>query len=80
MIDFLYHVLVGNDSHPMMVAAARAIVGGVITGAISFLGIWQTTDELKVLITAGVLPFLTYIGARLGIEGPLDNWKANRND
>ncbi len=74
-----YHSIVGNDTHPVIVAATRAIIGGVITGAISFFGIWQATDETKVLITAGVLPFLTYIGARFGLEGPIDNWKAGRD-
>jgi hypothetical protein len=74
--DLLYHALVGNDTHPVLVATARALVGAALTGAISFFGIWQTTDEVKVLVTAGVLPFLTYIAARIGVEVPIDIWKA----
>ena len=76
--DLAYHALVGNDTHPMIVATCRALIGGVLTGAISFFGVWQSTDEVKVLITSGVLPFLTYIAARIGLEGPVDAWKANK--
>ncbi len=78
MTDWIYHVLVGNDTHPMFVAAARSLLGASIVGGISFFGVWQSTDEAKVLITSGVLPFLTYLAARLGIEGTLDTWKANK--
>ena len=78
MTNWLYHVLVGNDTHPLFVAAARALLGASLVGGISFLGVWQSTDEMKVLITAGVLPALTYLAARLGLEGSLDTWKANK--
>lgn len=73
-----YHALVGNDTHPMIVAISRALLGATITGALSFFGIWQTTDEPKILISAGVIPFLSYLGARVGLEGPVDSWKARR--
>lgn len=78
MKDWIYHVLVGNDTHPLLVAAARSLLGASLLGASSFLGVWQSTDEVKVLITAGLVPFIGYLMARLGIEGTLDTWKANK--
>jgi len=76
--NLAFHVIVGNDTHPLLVAAARALLGASLVGGISFLGVWQSTDEMKVLITSGVLPALTYLAARLGIEGSLDTWKQNK--
>lgn len=76
--DFAYHALIGNDTHPIIVAGTRALLAAALTGAISFLGVWQSTDDVKVLITSGVLPFLMVLATRLGIEGAVDNWKANR--
>lgn len=79
MANWLYHALVGNDRHPVVVAGTRAVLGSVIIGAISFFGVWQATDDPKALITAGCLPALTYIAQRLGVEGYLDMLKYRRN-
>ena len=70
-----YHWYVGNDSHPALVAMTRAIVGAFISGSLGFLVAWQATDQVKVLIIAGVQPALTYLGIRFGIEGLVDTAK-----
>ena len=54
------------------VAAIRAVIGASITGALGFLAAWANTDEIKILVSAGVVPFLTYLGMRLGVEGVVD--------
>ena len=71
----LYHWLIGNDAHPAVVAFSRALLGGMIMGAIAFFAQWQLTDEPKPLITAGVQTFLTYVGVRFGVEGLVDTGK-----
>lgn len=78
MLDWLYHKFVGNDEHPLIVAACRALAGAMIVGGTGFLGVWQSTDDVKILISAGVGPFLSYLGVRLGVEGALDSWKSGR--
>lgn len=80
MKETLYHVFVGNDAHPLVVAGARALVGAVIIGAISFFGVWQATDDVKALITAGRVPALTYLAQRFGLEGYLDTMKRRNSD
>ena len=56
-------------------AAFRAVLGAVIVGGLGFLAIWSQTDELKVLLTAGLVPALTHLGIRLGVEGVIDTRK-----
>ena len=68
----LAHWVIGNDTHPAVVAATRAVIGAVITGGLGFLAVWQSTEEVKVLVTAGVTPFLSYLAIRLGLEGFID--------
>lgn len=75
MRDLIRHVIVGNDTHPAIVAAARAFIGAFIFGALGFLAMWANTDEVKVLVIAGLTPFLTNLALRLGLEGVLDTWK-----
>ena len=77
MINWTYHALMGNDAHPAAVAFARGLLTAVIAGAVSFFGVWQTTDELKVLVTSGVVPFLTVFAARVLGEGYIDVRKHN---
>ena len=72
MKEYLYHAIIGNDTPPWVVAAARGFLGALISGGLGFLVTWQGTDEVKVLVSAGVTPFLTYLGIRLGIEGFID--------
>ena len=78
MRDTLIHAITGNDTHPAIVAAARAVLGALIAGATGFLGVWSQTDELKVLIIAGLGPFLAVIGTRFGAEGFIDVRKNNK--
>lgn len=78
MGNWLYHALVGNDADPGLVAFCRAVVGAVLTGGIAFLATWQTTDEAKVLISAGVSPALAYLLLRGGLEGAVDITKSRR--
>ena len=66
------HAIVGNDTSPWVVAGTRALIGATITGALSFFTVWQGTDDVRVLVSAGVVPFLSYLGVRLGIEGVID--------
>lgn len=72
MKDWVYHSFVGNDAHPILVAATRAVVGAFIAGALGFLGAWMNTDEVKALVSAGLIPFFTFLGWRLGVEGLID--------
>ena len=70
--DMARHAFIGNDTPPWIVAGARGFLGALISGSLGFLVTWQGTDEVKVLVSAGVTPFLTYLGIRLGIEGFID--------
>ena len=83
-MSWLIHTWTGNDTHALLTAGLRGLVGAVITGALGFLAVWQTTDETKVLITAGLVPFLTYLATRLGLEGVPDAMRQSaerrRND
>jgi hypothetical protein len=54
---------------------ARAVAGGAILGAASFLGIWATTSELKPLIIAFGTPFLGTLVTRGVAEGWIDTAK-----
>jgi len=59
-------------------AGLRAVVSAVIVGGLGFLTVWATTDELKSLIIAGLVPALTVLATRLGIEGSIDAAKARK--
>ena len=69
---FWKHAIVGNDTSPWIVAGARALIGATIVGATGFLAVWQGTDDVKLLVSAGLGPFLSYLAVRLGIEGYID--------
>jgi len=80
--DFLttgaaYHVWVGNDAPPALTALVRAFTGAILSGVLGFLTAWQATDEIKVLVSAGLTPFFSYLGIRFGIEGLVDTAKYN---
>ncbi len=77
-MDFARHALIGNDTNPALVAAARALLGAVIAGATGFLGVWSQTDEVKVLVIAGLGPFLAVISTRFVGEGFIDVRKNNK--
>ncbi len=80
MRDWMFHALLGNDAHPAVTAVARALVGASLTGASSFLATWQTTDEIKVLISAGLSPAIAVLLVRGGWEGIVDVQKARRRN
>ena len=75
IMDNLYHLYVGNDRPPWAVALTRAIVGAVLLGASGFLTTWSQTDEVKLLIIAGLTPAIGYLLVRFGIEGIIDTGK-----
>lgn len=59
------------------VAAIRAIVAAAIAGGLAFFVVWAQTDNVKVLVTAGMTPFLTTLATRFGLEGTVDSRKAS---
>lgn len=59
-------------------ATLRAIASAVIVGALGFLSVWASTDDIKTLVTAGLVPALTVLGTRLGIEGLIDARKVEK--
>ena len=61
---------------PWKVAAARTVLSAVIVGGLGFLAVWSQTDDVKVLITAGLTPALTTLAMRLGLEGIVDSRRA----
>ena len=78
MSDFIRHYVIGNDRPAWAIALTRGIISALITGGIGFLGVWSQTDDVKVLIIAGGLPFLTTLSLRFGVEGiTIDQRKAN---
>lgn len=78
MRNAAYHVLYGNDAPPWMTAASRALLAAGIVGALAFFGAWSQTDDLKQLTIAFMVPFLTTIGTRFGIEGAVDAHKERK--
>lgn len=80
MRDWMFHALLGNDAHPAVTAVARALVGAALTGALAFLVAWENTDDVQVLIRAGLTPFILYLMVRGGVEGVVDVQKARRRN
>ena len=78
MRNAAYHILIGNDAPAWATAAARALVGALITGGLSFFAMWSQTDELKQLVIAFATPALGYLGVRFGIEGAVDTRKERK--
>ena len=72
MRELLLHAIIGNDTHPAVVAAARALLGSLIMGGLGFLAMYANTDDVKTLVIAGMTPFLLNLGWRFGIEGFID--------
>ena len=69
------HALLGNDTAPWTVAFARGLLEAVLTGGIAFFGIWSQTDDIRLLITAGMVPFLSTLLLRFAAEGLVDSGK-----
>lgn len=67
------HALLGNDTPPWVVAFARGLISALLTGGIAFFGTWAQTDDIRLLITAGMVPFLTTLMLRWGLEGGVDS-------
>ena len=78
MFYLVHHAWYGNDAPPWVVAGVRALVGALITGLLSFFTIWTQTDDVRVLITAFMVPFLTVLGGRFGVEGAVDARKERK--
>ena len=57
------------------IAALRAVITALVVGSIAALTVWQTTDDVKAVVTTGLLSGLTVIAARLGVEGTIDRPK-----
>ena len=57
------------------IAVLRAMLGGFVLGASTFLGVWATTSELKPLIIAFSTPFFGTIATRGVAEGWWDTAK-----
>ena len=73
--DLAYHAIVGNDTPPWIVAAARGTVLAFITAGIAFFQIWAQTDDIKLLISVPGTTFLTVLSGRWVAEGIIDTWK-----
>ena len=71
----MYHLYVGNDRAPWAVALTRAIVGAALIGVAAFLAMWSQTDEVKVLLIAGLTPAIGHLLYRFGVEGVIDTGK-----
>ncbi len=79
MFYLIRHAYYGNDAPPWVVAATRAVAGALITGLLSFFTIWTQTDDVKLLVSAFMVPTLTYLGTRFGIEGTVDAHKKRKS-
>lgn len=60
-------------SRTWYVATVRAVAQAVVVGGLGFLAVWSQTDDVKILVTAGLTPFLALLGTRLGVEGYIDS-------
>ena len=72
----IWHSYVGNDTKPWVVALMRAVVGAALLGASGFLTMWSQTDEVKLLIIAGLTPAVGLLILRFGVEGIVDTGKS----
>ena len=72
-----WHLYVGNGRPPWAVALTRAIVGAALIGAAAFLAMWSQTDEVNVLVIAGLTPAIGHLLYRFGVEGVIDQGKQN---
>ena len=70
------HALIGNDTKPWIVAAARSIVSAFLVASASFFVIWSGTDDVKLLVSAFFAPFVTTLGTRFVAEGLIDTFKS----
>lgn len=75
MKEYLYHAIIGNDTPVVVVAAARGFLLAAITAGITFFNTWAQTDDLKLLISAPSVVFLTVLSGRWAAEGLIDSWK-----
>ena len=56
----------------------KLCAGAIINGGVAFLGVWASTDEVKILVTAGMLPFLSTFATFFGINAAVSGVKAVR--
>lgn len=72
MKEYLYHAVIGNDTAPWVVAAARGFLSALILGGISFFTLWTQTEDVKLLISTPGIVFLSTLMLRWGLEGVVD--------
>ncbi|KKL81368.1 hypothetical protein LCGC14_1995460 [marine sediment metagenome] len=75
MKDLAYHWIVGNDTPPWIVAAARGLLTALLAAATNFFMVWSQTDDVKLLISGPSGVFLSVLTLRLAAEGIIDSWK-----
>jgi hypothetical protein len=78
MKDWLYHNLVGNDTPPWAVAAARGLFGAFVVGGLAGFNAWAETDDIAFIIRTTGIAVFGWLAVRAGIEGILDTWKNGR--
>lgn len=85
MGDILYHVLVGNDAHPRIVAWCRGALVAVFTGLSAGMSAWMVSDidsitealTAKVVIGPALTAFIAVVLASLTM-GEVDTWKQDK--
>ena len=73
--DLAFHAIVGNDTPPWIVAAARGLLTAALAGATSFFVVWSQTEDVKMMISVPATAFLTVLTSRWIAEGIIDTWK-----
>ena len=61
------------EGQPWQIAAARAILSACIVGGLAALAVWSQSDDGKTIAIAGLIPALTTLVTRLGLEGAVDS-------
>ncbi len=78
MRNAMWHVWVGNDAPAWLTAAARALLGATTTAGLAFFNTWAQTDDVRLLVTSFMVPFLLILGGRGVVEGAVDVRKARK--
>ena len=60
---------------PWQIAAIRAVIGGVVLGAVGFFAAWPQTGDVRLLLTAFMAPFWGNVAIRGAAEGWWDTTK-----
>lgn len=79
MGDIIRHWIVGNDTPPWVVAAARAAIGAVLIGANAVLQTWEISTDPAVIARAGLSAVVLVLIIRGGFEGWIDQRRNGSN-